>query len=72
MHSIGDGCIVVGRSKSAEVRFPSCVSRSVWRGFAFDPGAHGVSEHLMPRSGEQVRRREMREALSEAETHSRG
>jgi hypothetical protein len=28
----------------------------VWRGFAFDPGARGVSEHLMLRSGEWAQR----------------
>jgi hypothetical protein len=41
-------------------------------GFAFDPGACGVSEHLLPRSGEQAGHRRPREALSEAEAHARG
>jgi hypothetical protein len=71
-HSAGDGCTVADCSNSAGVRFPSCVSRSTWRGFAFDPGAHGILEHLMPRSGEQVRHRGLKEASSEAETRSRG
>jgi hypothetical protein len=34
-----------------------------WRGFAFDPGARVVSEHLMLRSGEWVRERRTRESL---------
>jgi hypothetical protein len=71
-HNNGDGCILVGCSNSARAGFPSCVSRSTWRGFAFDPGTRGMSEHLMPRSGEQVRHCGLREALSEAETRLGG
>jgi hypothetical protein len=71
-HSAGDDCIVAGCSNSVGAGFPSCVSRSTWRGCAFDPGAHGVSEHLMSRPGEQVGRRERRVTSSEAETRSRG
>jgi hypothetical protein len=71
-HNAGDGCTVAGCSNSAGIGFPGCVRRSAWRGFAFDLGACGASEHLMPRSGEQVGRRGPREASSEAETHPRG
>jgi hypothetical protein len=65
-HNAGDGCTVAGCSNSAGIGFPGCVRRSAWRGFAFDLGAYGASEHLMPRSGEQVGRRGPREASSEA------
>jgi hypothetical protein len=40
-----------GLFEQAGIRFPGCVRRSTWRGFAFDPGARGASEHLMPWSG---------------------
>jgi hypothetical protein len=66
LYNVGDGCTAAGCSNSAGVGFPSCDSRLTWRGFAFDPGAHDMSEHLMPRAGEQVRRRGLREASSEA------
>jgi hypothetical protein len=32
---------------NAEIRFPGGVRGQAWRGFAFDPGARGVPEHLM-------------------------
>jgi hypothetical protein len=36
-HNTVDGRIVAGCSNSAGAGFPSGVSRSTWRGFAFDP-----------------------------------
>jgi hypothetical protein len=54
LYSAGDGCTTTGCSNSAGIRFPGCIRRSAWRGFAFDLGVHSVSEHLMPRSGEQA------------------
>jgi hypothetical protein len=51
LHSAGDGCTPTGCSNSVGIGFPGCVRRSAWRGFAFDSGTRGVSEHLMPRLG---------------------
>jgi hypothetical protein len=45
-----------GRRNSAGIGFPGGVKGPAWRGFVLDPGARGVSEHLMLRSGEWVRR----------------
>jgi hypothetical protein len=72
LYSAGDSRTVADCLNNAGVGFPSCISRSAWRGFAFDLGFRGVSEHLTLRSGEQVRRRGLREASSEAETRPRG
>jgi hypothetical protein len=71
-HIIEDGGTTAGCSNSAGIGFPGCVRRSAWRAFAFDPGTHDASEHLMPRSGEQAGHRGRREAPREAETRSRG
>jgi hypothetical protein len=71
-HIIGDGGTTAGCLNNAGIGFPGCVRRSAWRAFAFDPGTHGASEHLMPRSGEQAGHCGRREAPREAETRSRG
>jgi hypothetical protein len=52
LHNTGDGRVMAGCSNSARAGFPSCVSKSAWRGYAFDPGARGGPERLMLRSGE--------------------
>jgi hypothetical protein len=52
-----------GLAKQHRDMIPGRVRGPAWRGFALDPGARGVSEHLMLRSGEWARGRR---------THERG
>jgi hypothetical protein len=62
-YSVGDGRTTAGCPYSVETGFPGGVRRSTWWGFPFDPGARGMSRHLMLRSGEQVRCRGSRGSL---------
>jgi hypothetical protein len=62
-YSVRDGRTVAGCPYSVGTGFPGGVRRSTWWGFPFDPGARGMSRHLMLRSGVQVRYRGSRGSL---------
>jgi hypothetical protein len=61
-----------GWRNGAGIRFPGGVRGPTWQGFAFDPGARSMSEHLMLRSGKWVRGHEPAEPSSEAEIRPSG
>jgi hypothetical protein len=48
------------------------LSQSAWRGFAFDPGARGVPEHLMLWSGEWARGPRARGGIERCEESPEG